>query len=182
MPQNRTGIGNQSGQSRFATVWTGSNADGGSPFPDTRYLPMDRLRKCRTLVFPCLVLLTAVSTGCRNRDLRVPPLPRYSNDPSSAPGPGAAIDGSGISSDPYGGLNPYASANLGSGSGAVPAGLNSPPYNPALGSAGDPYGGIGATSTPPPTQTTAPAASNLPGEQAPPPEVPQGLPELGPLP
>jgi len=82
----------------------------------------------------------AMSIGCRGRDLRVPPVPRYSDQTATAPGPAART---GAAPDPYGGLNPYADANLGS----LPTVTEASPYE-----------GINAT---------PPAASAPYGQQAP---------------
>jgi hypothetical protein len=155
---------------------------------------MDRLRNLQNLAGACaLALLATSAVGCRNRDLRVPPLPRYSNESAVAPGPGAALQ----PADPYGGMNPYANSNLGYDPAAAPAGMSGPP--PAAQPLPDPAaGGYEAPTAGYSTPGPVPAADPLPlpgdpglgadplgagpAELPPPPEVPPILPDMQPLP
>ncbi len=121
--------------------------------------------KRKTLVaLTCgLGLVATGGVGCRGRDLRVPPVPRYSDEPATAPGPGAAL---GSPSDPYSGLNPYADANLG----ALPTVGEAPE---PIGAAADAYGQS------PVTSPDSPPPSSDPASYAPPPMPDPSLPPPG---
>lgn len=120
---------------------------------------MERPRKWTAwMVSGGLGLCLLGGLGCRGRDVRVPPVPRYSNEPGAGPGPTPRV---GEGADMYGGLNPYADANLGS----LPTVTEASPYDgisatpPAV---AEPHG-QSPVATPPPSASFPPTpAPDLP--------------------
>lgn len=149
-------------------------------------MPMDRLWNWRSAAALGLMIVASIgSAGCRNRDLRVPPVPRYSNE-ATAPGPGAPLS---AAEDPYGGMNPYANTNLGTGSPSAAAGSDTYASNPYAGvsatpPAADPAGSMpAALPSPMPYDPSATPVGGV-GAQVGLPSMPAdpALPEAGPLP
>jgi hypothetical protein len=88
------------------------------------------------LVVWCSSVFATIAIGCHGRDLRVPPVPRYSDEAAKAPRAVGTVE---PQDDPYGGLNPYVDRNLGS----LPTVSEAPPAvetAPMPVGSSDPYG------------------------------------------